>query len=110
MGTRMGVLPLSPTDGFELTPAILCKIAEIGSANIEGVTLTFGWGDAEVILWANNTDIPCPKCGKECRKCVVMKTDTGDVYVCLHCNEYIRKSDEDDDEYDEYDEEDDLEE
>ena len=100
----MGVRRLSPTDGFELTPAVLCKIAEVGSANIEGVTLTFGWGDAEVILWANNTEIPCPKCGRECRKCVVMKTDTGDVYVCLHCNEYIRKSDED--EYEDEEDED----
>ena len=84
--------PLSSNDGFELTPSMMCKIAEMDSAHIEGVVLTFGWGDAEVILWANNTEIPCPQCGKECRKCVVMKTDTGDVYVCLHCNEYIRKN------------------
>ena len=95
MKKMMGVRLLSPPDGFELTPAILCQIAELGSADIEGVTLTFGWGEAEVIMWATNTDIPCPKCSKECRKCVVMKTNTGDVYVCLHCNEYIRKSDED---------------
>lgn len=90
-----------PEKNFPLTPKMLIQIAKEGEADIEGTVLGFAWGDGEVLLWSANTTIPCPKCKRQCKECLVMKTDTGDVYVCLHCEEYVlwNGSDEDANKY-----------
>lgn len=76
-------------DKFPLTPKVLVEIAKEGEAEIEGTILAFDWGEGEVLLWSANTSIPCPKCERQCKECLVMKTTTGDVYVCLHCEEFV---------------------
>lgn len=87
---RLGDRKLSqPESGFPLTPKVLIQIAKDGDAKIEGTILGFSWGDGEVLLWSANTSIPCPKCERECKECLVLKTDTGDVYVCSHCEEFV---------------------
>jgi len=81
---------LSQRDGdFPLTPKILIQIAKEGNAEIEGTILGFDWGEGEVLLWSANTSIPCPKCKRQCKECLAMKTSTGDVYVCLYCEEFV---------------------
>ncbi len=72
-----------------LTPKILIQIAKEGTADIEGTKLGFAWGKGQVLFWSANTSIPCPKCERQCKECLVMKTDTGDVYVCSHCQEFV---------------------
>ena len=78
-----------PESGFPLTPKILIQVAKDGDAKIEGTVLGFSWGDGEVLLWSANTSIPCPKCERECKECLVLKTDTGDVYVCSYCEGFV---------------------
>ena len=55
-----------------------------------GVGVTSG---STVLMWAKGTTIPCPLCKKECSSCLVLKTDIGDVYACIHCEKYIMYSD-----------------
>jgi len=77
-----------------LTPLLLTEIAEESQAQIEGVTFSFVWGDAEVLLWVTNTSIRCPKCEKLCKRCLVLKTSIGDIYACLNCNQFVKNETE----------------
>ena len=76
-----------------LSPKLLSDIADTNAAKIDGRKFTFSWGDATVLMWAKGTTIPCPLCKKECRSCLVLKTDIGDVYACIHCEKYIMYTD-----------------
>ncbi len=77
-----------------ITPYLMAKIAESNTANIDGRTFTFAWGEAEVLMWSSGTDIVCPMCRKECKRCLVLKTDTGDVFACINCNKFVMYADD----------------
>ncbi len=81
-------------DEVSITPYMMSVIAEANTVNIEGRTFTFAWGDAEVLLWSSGTNIVCPMCNQGCKSCLVLKTDTGDVFACINCDKYVMYADD----------------
>lgn len=77
-----------------VSPYVMSQIAEANTTNIEGRMFTFAWGDAEVLMWASGTNIACPMCNQECKRCLVLKTNTGDVFACINCNKYVTFADD----------------
>tara|TARA_Y100001938_G_C7994950_1_gene381528 strand:- start:252 stop:566 length:315 start_codon:yes stop_codon:yes gene_type:complete len=78
-----------PNRDFRLSPFMISKIVHETPVRIVGTSLSFDWGESEILLLSSNRGMPCPDCESMDERNMLMKSYDGDIYACLDCNSFI---------------------
>lgn len=79
-------------EDFQLSPLMLSKIVLESPVRIVGTSLSFDWGESEILLVSSNRGVPCPNCESMNEHNMLMKSYDGDIYACLECDSFILKA------------------
>ena len=78
-----------PNRDFRLSPFMISKIVHESPVRIVGTSLSFDWGESEILLVSSNRGMPCPDCESMDKRNMLMKSYDGDIYACLDCDSFI---------------------
>ena len=78
-----------PNRDFRLSPFMISKIVHETPVRIVGTSLSFDWGESEILLLSSNRGMPCPDCESMDERNMLMKSYDCDIYACLDCNSFI---------------------
>jgi len=78
-----------PNGDFRLSPFMIYKIVHDSPVRIVGTSLSFDWGESEILLVSSNRGVACPNCESVDERNMLMKSYDGDIYGCLECDSFI---------------------